>query len=67
MPAATMTRMELDSWPPRPAGMWKPWVTRNATSDIQKITLSTTADPIPWVPRANPASDPLTPDWVRRR
>ena len=69
MAAATTTRINADSDCPWvcPEGTWKPWVSRNPTSEHQKITLSTTAEPIPWVPRANPASDPLTPDWVRRR
>jgi len=31
------------------------------------MTLSTTADPIPCVPRANPVSAPVTPDWVINR
>ncbi len=64
-----MTRIEADcAWPPWwLAGAWKPWVSRKATSEHQNITLSTTADPMPWVPRANPASEPVTPDWVRRR
>ncbi len=31
------------------------------------MTFRTTAEPIPWVPRAKPASEPLTPDWVRSR
>jgi hypothetical protein len=68
-PAATMTRMKAD-WDCPPwwlAGAWKPWVTRKATRDSQNMTLRTTAEPIPWVPRANPASDPVTPDWVRSR
>ena len=64
-----MTRIEADcDWPPWwLAGAWKPWVSRNATSEHQKSTLRTTAEPMPWVPRANPASDPVTPDWVSRR
>ena len=58
----TSTDPETD-WPPwRLAGAWKPWTTRNATSENQNITLRTTAEPMPWVPRANPASDPVTPD-----
>lgn len=64
-----MTRMDADwDWPPWwLEGTWNPWVTRNATSESQKMTFSTTADPMPWVPRANPASEPLTSDWVRSR
>ncbi len=64
-----MTRMDADwDWPPWwLEGTWNPWVTRNATSEHQNITFRTTAEPIPWVPRAKPASEPLTPDWVRSR
>ena len=64
-----MTRMEADcDWGPWwLAGTWEPWVTRKATSEHQNMTLSTTADPMPWVPRAKPASDPDTPDWVSSR
>jgi len=31
------------------------------------MTFSTTAEPMPWVPSANPVSAPLTPDWVSSR
>lgn len=67
--AATTTRIEVDSeaCPLTPDGAWNPWMTRNATSAHQKSTLRTTAEPIPWVPRAKPVSAPETPDWVRRR
>jgi len=58
---------EVDPWPPRPAGTRNPWSTRNDTSEHQKITLSTTAEPMPWVPRAKPVSAPVTPDWVSSR
>ena len=34
---------------------------------IQKMRLSTTAEPSPAVARANPASGPLTPDSVSSR
>ncbi len=69
MPAATRTRMEADvePWAPRPAGTRNPCRTRNATSENQKSTLSTTAEPMPWVPSANPVSAPVTPDWVSSR
>jgi hypothetical protein len=68
-PAATITRIDADcaSLPWWAAGMWNPLVRRNPTSAHQKMTLSTTAEPIPWVPRAKPVSDPETPDWVRSR
>ena len=36
-------------------------------SPTQKIRLSTTAEPSPAVPRANPASGPGTPDSVSSR
>ncbi len=63
-----MTRMEADVelWP-WTSGTWKPWVTRNPTSEHQKMALSTTAEPMPWVPRAKPVSAPVTPDWVSSR
>jgi len=31
------------------------------------MTLRTTAEPMPWVPSANPVSAPVTPDWVSSR
>jgi len=31
------------------------------------MKFNTTADPMPWVPRANPVSALLTPDWVSSR
>jgi len=58
---------EVDPWAPSPAGTRNPWRTRKATSEHQKSTLSTTAEPIPCVPRANPVSAPDTPDWVSSR
>ena len=69
MAAATTTRMEPDSDVPPPwlVGAWNPWVKTKATRASQKMAFSTTAEPIPWVPRANPVSAPLTPDWVRSR
>ena len=37
------------------------------TRAIQKMMLSTTAEPSPAVAKANPASGPLTPDSVSNR
>ena len=56
--------MEPCPWVP---GTRKPWVPRKPTSEHQKMAFSTTAEPMPWVPRANPVSAPVTPDWVSRR
>ncbi len=69
IPAATSTSMDADcDWPPWwLAGAWKPWVTRKATSENQNTTFKTTAEPMPWVPSAKPASALVTPDWVRSR
>ncbi len=69
MPAATITRIDADcDWSPWwLAGAWKPLKIRKPTNDSQKSTLSTTAEPIPWVPSAKPASAPFTPDWVSSR
>ncbi len=66
MLAATMTRMVTDVDAPGPwlAGAWSPWEARNPTRANQKMTFRTTADPMPWVPRAKPVSAPLTPAWV---
>jgi len=63
-----MTRMdaEVELCPSVP-GTRNPWVTRKPTSAHQKMPLSTTAEPMPWVPRANPVSAPDTPDWVSNR
>ena len=64
-----MTSTEADSlWAPWAlVGTWKPCATRKATSEHQKTALRTTAEPMPWVPRAKPASAPRTPDWVSSR
>ncbi len=69
MATATMTRMnaDCDGAVPWCDGPWNPWVTRKAIRENQKRTLRTTAEPIPWVPRAKPASCPGTPDWVSSR
>ncbi len=36
-------------------------------SPVQKMTFSTTAEPMPAIASANPASGPLIPDNVRSR
>ena len=66
--AATITSMEADVDPcPWVPGTRNPWVTRKPTREHQKIPFNTTAEPIPWVPRAKPVSAPVTPDWVNSR
>ena len=44
-----------------------PYIGIETISANQKIRLSTTAEPMPAVPRAKPASAPLIPDSVIRR
>ena len=51
----------------RPYAGFTPRNGTDMTRPIQKMTFNTTADPIPAVASANPASGPLTPDNVSRR
>ena len=45
----------------------KPWSGIEITSATQSIAFRTTAEPIPWVASAKPASVPLTPFRVKSR
>src|SRR5665213_4485300 len=67
--AATVTRIDTDTLAPPvwPVGGWNPWMIRKTTRLNQNKALRTTAEPMPWVARANPESPLLTPDWVARR
>ncbi len=55
---------DVDAWSLSPAGTRNPWAIRKPTREHQNMTFSTTADPMPWVPKANPVSALETPDWV---
>ncbi len=47
--------------------VWNPAIGIEITSASHSITLSTTAEPMPWVAIVKPASAPVTPFEVSRR